>query len=610
MTHPPTPQELDSALVGARQTLSILRNQLQAGRVNPAFFEGRLLHLDSLLGQVIESRKTSDQQGRFAKLYELSRVIGSSLDLQTVLNQVMDAIIQLTGAERGFLLMQDDDGNLNVPVRRNIDQETIDPNAISSTITRQVLQSGQAVITTNAQEDPRFAGQVSIVTHNLRSIMASPLRVRGNVIGVVYVDNRIRSGMFMEQDLEVLEAFAGQAAVAIDNARLFSATDQALNARIEELTMLNRLDRQLNETLDLNNAMNVTLEWSSRICGAHYAELSLLTEEEQLRIVASYGQAGAGGAANPDTAHRDVLHHVIQTKQAATETLPGDPPLSRMIVPVRRKGRVIGVITMTAPGSSVFRTEQQALITRMADRAAIAIENARLYNEVRAANNAKSEFVGIVAHELKLPMTSISGYADLIPMAGPINERQAGFLNTIKNAVYRMKVLVSDLNDISRIETGQLRVNLGAVACDEVINAAVESTMTEFERRAHVLQRDLAPDLPRVRADRDRLTQVLLNLLSNAYKYTPDGGQITIGARRNNGQIVFVVADTGVGMSPEQVAKLGTKFWRADNGLNQPGTGLGFAITRHLIESMGGQIQIESTPGKGTRIGFALPVAD
>lgn len=610
MTNPPTPQELDSALVGARQTLSILRNQLQAGRVDAAFFEGRLQHLDNLFGQVVESRKASNQQGRFAKLYELSRVIGSSLDLQTVLNQVMDAIIQLTGAERGFLLMQDDDGNLTVPVRRNIDQETIDPNAISSTITRQILQSGQAIITTNAQEDPRFAGQASIVTHNLRSIMASPLRVRGNVIGVVYVDNRIRSGMFMEQDLEVLEAFAGQAAVAIDNARLFSATDQALSARIEELTMLNRLDRQLNETLDLNNAMNVTLEWSSRICGAQYAELGLLTEEEELRIVAFYGQAGAGGVANPNANNHDLLHSVIQTKQAVTETLPGEPPLSRMVVPVQRKGRVIGVITMTAPGSGVFRTEQQALITRMADRAAIAIENARLYNEVRAANNAKSEFVGIVAHELKVPMTSISGYADLIPMAGTVNERQAGFLNTIKNAVYRMKVLVSDLNDISRIETGQLRVNLGAVACDEAISAAVEGTMTEFERRAHALQRDVAADLPLVRADRDRLTQVLLNLLSNAYKYTPDGGQITIGARRNGGQILFVVADSGVGMSSEQVAKLGTKFWRADNGLNQPGTGLGFAITRHLIELMGGQVQIDSAPGKGTRIGFALPIAE
>ncbi|PJF37035.1 MAG: hypothetical protein CUN49_02475, partial [Candidatus Thermofonsia Clade 1 bacterium] len=570
-----------------------------------AFFESRLKSVEDVLEKLAADRLKSSQQARLAKLYEVSRVIGASLDLQTVLNQVMDAIIALTGAERGFLLIQDDDGNLTIPVRRNFDQETIGMEAvsISRTVTNRVLETNQAIITTNAQEDPRFANQASIVAHALRSIMASPLRVRGKVIGVVYVDNRVRTNLFNEQDLELLETFAAQAAVAIDNARLFSATDQALNARIEELIMLQRMDRQLNETLDLNNALRVTLEWSSQVCQAQAAALYLLDEESGAPyVVARSGEREPFSAEdNPS-----LIQQVISSQAPLVHQASGHAVL---LVPIRRSGRVIGIIVMTAERASAFSADQQALVSRMADRAAIAIENARLYAAVQAANRAKTEFIGIVAHELKIPMTSISGYADLIPMSGPLNEKQAAFLSTIKNAVQRMKVLVSDLNDISRIETGNLRVELREVDVAEVISAVRESIGAEIAQREHRLHVEVAPSLPAVRADRDRLIQVLLNLASNAYKYTPNGGDIWLSAKREGAHVAFTVADSGVGMTAEQLAKLGTKFWRADNGLGQPGTGLGFAITRNLIELMGGQLEIQSAPNQGTTVTFKLPSA-
>ncbi len=400
-----------------------------------------------------------------------------------------------------------------------------------------------------------------------------------------------------------METFAAQAAVAIDNARLFSATDQALNARLEELTMLQRMDRQLNETLDLNNALRVTLEWSSRVCQAQSANLGLLDAENGALHILAHSGAADGFTADSNA---PLMQQVI-TSQAPIVHHNADHSI--FLVPIRRSGRVIGVITMTAGRANAFSADQQALVVRMADRAAIAIENARLYDAVRAANNAKSEFVGVVAHELKVPMTSISGYADLIPMAGSINEKQTAFLATIKNAVQRMKILVSDLNDISRIETGNLRVELAEVSVSEVISAVHEGIATEITQRAHTLSIDIDPELPTVRADRDRLIQVLLNLASNAYKYTPNGGTVRLAAKRQGGQIAFLVADSGVGMSAEQVAKLGTKFWRADNGLGQPGTGLGFAITRNLIALMGGTFDIQSVPRQGTTVTFTLPVA-
>ncbi|PJF42714.1 MAG: hypothetical protein CUN50_02970 [Candidatus Thermofonsia Clade 1 bacterium] len=162
---------------------------------------------------------------------------------------------------------------------------------------------------------------------------------------------------------------------------------------------------------------------------------------------------------------------------------------------------------------------------------------------------------------------------------------------------------------MSRIETGNLRVELREVDVAEVISAVRESIGAEIAQREHRLHVEVAPSLPAVRADRDRLIQVLLNLASNAYKYTPNGGDIWLSAKREGAHVAFTVADSGVGMTAEQLAKLGTKFWRADNGLGQPGTGLGFAITRNLIELMGGQLEIQSAPNQGTTVTFKLPSA-
>lgn len=615
-----TGRELDTALVGARQTLQLLRSQVQAGRVEQSYFDSRLASIDQLMAELDSDRKQSGQQERLAALYEVSRVIGSSLDLQTVLDQVMDAIIQLTMAERGFLMLLDDDGHLNVRVARNFDQATLssDTFSVSRTITRRVVDSGTAIVTTNAQEDPRFAGTQSVVANALRSIMASPLRTRGQIIGVVYVDNRMRTGLFSEKDLEALDAFAGQAAVAIENARLFSATDKALAARVEELTLLQWIDRQLNETLDMTKTMSITLEWSMRVCKAQSASLSLLnTESGLMQVVSHLGTSDLlpqGTSIDAKSSLYPIVMRVIKTQesvlQAATVNTDSAATSAPIIfcVPIRRENQVIGVITLVATDPQAFPPEAQPLVVRVADRAAIAIENGRLYDAVRAANDAKSEFVSIVAHELKVPMTSISGYADLLPLVGTVTDRQAQFITTIKNAVNRMKVLVSDLSDISRIETGNLRIEPADVNVKQAIDLAVEGTSAEIERRGHILNVTIEPNLPLVHSDEERLTQVLLNLISNAYKYTPDKGTINVTAKRTSDRIAFTVADSGVGMTPEQLANLGVKFWRGENALNQPGTGLGFAITRNLIELMNGQLDIQSTPGKGSTFTFTLPV--
>ncbi len=613
MTTNPTPPATvtDSELASIRQNVNQIRSQINSGRVDGQYLLKQVETLTDVLTRIDAERKARKKEGRFQALYNVSRLLGESLDLQTVLNQVMDAIINLTGADRGFLMLRNDDGGMTVQVARNLDQKTLgsDDFKFSRTITNQVLDSGKPVVTNNAIEDPRFSGQASIIGQALRSIMATPLRARGTVIGVVYVDNRMTTGLFMDDDLAALDTFAGQAAIAIDNARLFSATDQALSARVEELQTLRRVDQLLNETLDADKAMQITLEWACRLSNATTGHLGLL-EGDRVKAVHHYGQEVVEHDYLDET-YPHLMDVVATGKPVTVSGEATDRDYSLSMVPISRENTVFGVVVIKRQGAEAFTPEQQDLIERMVVRAAVAIENARLYAAVQAANLAKSEFVGIVAHDLKVPMTSISGYTDLALMMGELSERQKEFLQRVKDTVKRMVILVSDLADVSRIESGHFYMNDTRVPVADIVQAVRDGSMTQMQEYHHEYIEDVQPDLPDMQVDYYRLLQVLTNLVSNAYKYTPDGGKITFRVCQNNGRVEFSVTDTGIGLSPEAVAKLGTKFWRAEDDFtrSRPGTGLGFAITRSLVEQMGDGIHIQSEVGKGSTFSFSIPVA-
>jgi GAF domain-containing protein len=230
-------REIDTMIINGLQMIERLRAQIQMGKIEPTIFSQRLNSFQEIMNKLAEYRKGAVQSERLARLYTVSRMIGSSLDLQTVLEQVMDALIELTGAERGFLMLFAD-GELNIRVARNIDQETLTSDAfrVSSTITNRVLSTGQAILTTNAQEDPRFAGAGSIVSDALSSIMAGPLtNLQGEIIGVIYVDNRALQGLFSDEDLQLVDMFGEQAAIAIDNAIKVQQREEALKRQIDLL---------------------------------------------------------------------------------------------------------------------------------------------------------------------------------------------------------------------------------------------------------------------------------------------------------------------------------------------------------------------------------------
>lgn len=566
------------------------------------------------------------QQARLSALYDVSSQLGKSLDLDEVLNQVMDAIIQLTGAERGFLMLYDETtGQLVTRAARNVDQKTIEGDAmnISRTVVERAVASGEGILTSNAQEDARFAGQQSVVGYQLRSIMCAPLQARGFTLGAVYVDNRLFSGVFETADLDLLMTFANQASVAIENARLFTQTDAALSRRVEELSIFQRIDQQLNKSLELNRVLSLALNWAIALINADGGSIGLFEQPEEappyLHLMVFRGAEEVDETRDVPVDHPIVRQVLVENRAVLShnvneaESIDGTPATVQLAVPIQQAGHVTGLITLETQHAREINPEDIAFVERLADRAAVAINNAQLYEQINAANTAKSEFVSLVAHELRVPMTSIKGYADLIVsgVAGPLNDQQKQFLDVIRRNLQRMTTLISDLSDINRIESGKMTFNYKAFDIRETVADVTGSLHERIDARQQTLDIDIEDDVPDVYADPVRIAQVLTNLLSNANKYTPDGRQIFVRVVREPGFATVSVQDTGIGISEENQKKLFTQFFRAEDHAvrEQPGWGLGLSIVRKMVEAQGGQIRFESELDKGSTFTFTVPLA-
>ncbi|HSF81185.1 MAG TPA: GAF domain-containing sensor histidine kinase [Anaerolineales bacterium] len=591
------------------EKLKSLRSELKALAALEALPEPTRRSIEQALKQLEEAADvldTSTEQLRLAAIYRVSQALSSSLDLDQVLNQVMDAVISLTGAERGFLMLVDQDTNeLRLKAARNIEQETLLSKnmEVSQNVLESVLKSGEGVVTTDAQTDPRFARHGSVMFYALRSLMCAPLIVRGMGIGVIYVDNRAQSGLFTRDDLELLNAFAVQAAIAIDNARLYTQTDQALVARITELETLTQIDRELNTSLEIEHVLEITYRRALQGTGANQGWILLASGDHPAMQVVM--------GSNPDKVDIPAVDELLDKTSFQALAAPNSDA-NRLVAPLKQADNVIGALIMES--KTPFSESSLQFLTRLAARAAIAIENARLYQAVQQADLAKSRFVSVVSHELRIPMTSIRGYTDLIlqGVVGEVNEQQLNFLGIIRNNVERMSKLVSDLSDISRIETGRLKLEPAMISLKEYIEETIQRLQPRLAEKAQKVEIDIAGGISQVHADSNRLVQVLTNLVSNANKYTPEHGKVRIRARQGEDHVRVEVIDNGIGISPEDQAKLFSQFFRSEDPLvrEQQGWGLGLNLTKRLVELMGGTIGAQSVPGKGSNFWFTLPIRE
>jgi signal transduction histidine kinase len=252
----------------------------------------------------------------------------------------------------------------------------------------------------------------------------------------------------------------------------------------------------------------------------------------------------------------------------------------------------------------------------MDDRKLAYIELADKNEELEQESLAKTQILSTVTHELKTPLSSITGYIARMlgqrERVGPLNERQERYLETVQRNSHRLKLLIDDLLDVSRIESGSLELNLVELDVRSEAEEVVRSLQDRLGEKRQDVVLNISGNLPRLKADELRFSQVLTNLLSNACKYSPDGATTTITAEEQHGLIRIDVSDTGVGLSTADQSRLFSKFFRADNSSTSEvsGTGLGLFITKSIIEAHGGEIQARSDEGKGTTFSFTLPTED
>ena len=591
---------------------------------------------DQTVGAIVKARllqETEKRAHQLSILNEITRQLTSTLEQEPLLQNILENAVNILNCEAGTLFLMDEPtGDLIFrvvvgPVATNLLGQRL---PAGTGIVGRAVQLRSPVIENDAQHSTNHSIGADRQTGFIsRSLLAVPMQIKDRVLGVIEVINR-RDGLpFVGDDQNLLTAFAGQAAVAIENARLLSLIDQELSEKVEELQVMGRITRELNASLEVDRAMRTTLEWAMRRSHAEAGLIGMI-EENNLRLMA---QQGYNELLTED---QDLLRLPLELPAIRSAIESGQPDQvsllsngakgilpsahTQIIVPIRREAQVIGLLLLESTSDSQGNL---SFLNQLSDSAAIAIANAQLYGEVQRANLAKSDFVSFVAHELKNPMTSIKGYTELLAAGsvGQINEMQTNFLGTIRANVERMSALVSDLNDNAKIEVGRLRLDYKPVDVPDIVDEVVRSTKRQVEDKKQDVELSLPPELPQVWADRTRVGQVLTNLVSNAHKYTPEGGRILVGAEATKNQwdpegarqvVHLWVKDDGIGISIEDQTKIFQQFFRSDDAKAReaPGTGLGLHITKSLVEMQGGRIWFDSEFRKGTTFHFTVPVAE
>jgi signal transduction histidine kinase len=503
--------------------------------------------------------------------------------------------------------------------------------------------SGRAIVTRAVVKIPDVTEDVDYDLgaltrlRDFRSILAVPMLREGQPIGTINV-HRAEPGPFTDKQIALLHTFADQAVIAIENVRLFGELQertQELARSVEELKALGEVGQAVSSTLDLQTVLSTivarAVSLSGTDGGAVY-EFDEAAQEFQLR--ATHGMSPelieAVREARIRAGETAVGRAVASRQPLQLPDISGEPNYALrdimlqagfrafMVVPLLREDRVIGALVVRRRQPGEFPDATVNLLQTFAAQSVLAIQNARLFREIEEkghqleiASRHKSQFLANMSHELRTPLNAIIGYTELIldNIYGETPAKIRDVMGRIDRSGRHLLGLINDVLDLSKIEAGQLTLALADYSMKEVVQTVFTAVESLAAEKKLVLEVTVAPDLPRGRGDERRLTQVLLNLVGNALKFT-EAGEVRVDAKLADGMFVVAVADTGPGIAPADQAKIFEEFQQADSSSTRKkgGTGLGLSIARRILALHGGRIWVESEPGRGSTFFFTLPV--
>jgi GAF domain-containing protein/anti-sigma regulatory factor (Ser/Thr protein kinase) len=588
-----------------------------------------------------ELKESLEQQTATSEI--LGVIASSPTDIQPVLDVVAENAARLCGARDANIRLRDGDVLRSVASFGPLPYDAV-------FLVNRGTAAGRAVVDGHtvhvqdyaAKSENEFPEGKEVVQRlGFRTVLATPLLREGIAIGAIDVIRRVEMDPFSEKQIKLLETFASQAVIAIENVRLFKELQERtreLTASVQEMKALGEVGQAVSSSLELETVLETIVSRAVDLAGTDAGviyEYDETTQEFSLRasyrmeteavdgLRAARIKLGEGATGEAAVTRSPVqIPDTFEVRERAVSRVR--PLLNRLgyrsllTVPILREQQIMGGLTVWRKQAGEFDPEVVNLLQTFATQSSLAIQNARLFREIEeksrqieAANRHKSEFLANMSHELRTPLNAIIGFSEVLQekLFGELNEKQAEYTSDILTSGQHLLSLINEILDLSKVEAGRMELELASFDLPLAIDNARTFVRERAVKHGITLDVDVDDRLGEYVGDERKIKQILLNLLSNAVKFTPEGGRIGIAAKKIDGAVEVSVSDTGVGIAPEDQPKIFEEFRQvgSDSTHKIEGTGLGLTLAKKFVELHGGKIWVESKVGKGSTFTFTLP---